>query len=197
MVISRRRQKIYQVYENRFTGDDYDIRSEETILSEHPIRMLAEKEVERLDSDKARKEKLQKFRLDILYGIQDKVLFVDPKDAWQRRPDYFIHLDEVESIPDTCGKIKELLFTNSMSFAYVTLKGVAKEHKHNIMEEVYTIIKGQGYLTVSGNKYEIEKGDTISIPKNEWHYLESQSGLELLVVTSPRFDPTDVILNNP
>jgi mannose-6-phosphate isomerase-like protein (cupin superfamily) len=132
--------------------------------------------------------------LDISYRVKDKILFVDPKDAWQHKPDYFVHIDEVDPIKDACGEIRELLSTENMSHAYVTLHGVAKEHKHHIMEEVYTIIKGQGYITISGNKYDIEKGDTISIPKNEWHYLESHSGLELLVVTSPRFDPKDVIL---
>ena len=194
MVISRKRQKIFQVYESVFTGDDYEVKSRETILGEHPIRSFAEKEVERLDSEKARKEAIQQSRIDVSYGIQEKVLLVDPKDAWQHRPDYFVHTDEVDPIPDTCGEIKELIYTEHMSHAYVTLKGVAKAHKHNVMEEVYTIMKGQGYLTVSGNRYAIEQGDTRSIPKNEWHHLESQSGLELLVVTSPRFDPKDVIL---
>jgi hypothetical protein len=43
MVISRKRQRIYQVIENRFTGDDYEYSSEKTILGTYPIRSLAEK----------------------------------------------------------------------------------------------------------------------------------------------------------
>ena len=194
MVISRKMQKIYQVIENRRAGDDYDASSVKTILGTYPIKSLADKEVERLDAEKSRYENTYHTQLDVSYWVKDKKIFVDPKEAWQHKPDYFVHIDEVDPIKDTCGEIRELLYTEHMSHAYVTLLGVAKEHKHNVMEEVYTIIKGHGHITISGTKYEIDKGETISIPKNEWHYLESDSGLELLVVTSPRFDPKDVIL---
>ncbi len=110
--------------------------------------------------------------------------------------DPFTNLDNVPAIPDTCGFIKELYSSPNLSLAYVFLDGKAKKHKHNIMEEVYFVTKGSGFLTISDKKYSIKKGDTIAIPKNTYHFLEThESSLEVLVITHPKFDVNDVILS--
>jgi len=114
----------------------------------------------------------------------------------EKRPSNFTHLDEVLSITDTCGTIKELYASEQMSLAYVSLVGRAEEHKHIVMGEVYFIISGSGYLTINDDKYAIKKGDTINIPKEAWHFLESEDTLELLVTTYPAFLPLDVILRD-
>jgi len=196
MTILKRRQTIYDIFEVIVSGGEYG--SDEPDVSQvlkgsFPVESLAQKEINKLEKI-ALETGRTKYGQRIEYNIHPRIIYVNPNQIWQHKPEYFVHLDEVDAISDTCGEIRELLHTNNMSHAYVKLHGIAKEHKHNVMEEVYTIIKGKGYITISGNKYEIEKGETIAIPKNEWHYLESNYGIELLVVTSPVFDPKDIIL---
>ena len=189
MVISQVRQKVYDLFMDKYREPRADEKlSESRLIDSSHIQSLMDDKLKHL------KESNDYWVTGKGYHIDERILLVPPEIAWNKRPEYFVHLDEVKAIPDTCGEIKELSATDSMSMAYVTLKGRAKEHRHLKMEEMYFITFGQGYLTLSGQKYEIEKGDSISIPKNEWHYLESNSGLELLVATSPRFDPQDVIL---
>jgi len=196
MAMMRRRQTLFDVYEVLVSGGYYgadEATTERTCKGSYPIRDLAQQEVDRL-YEIERKSWRAKQGVSAMYIVSPKTIFVNPNQVWQPKPEYFVHLDEVDPIPDTCGEIRELLSTETMSHAYVKLRGIAKEHKHEVMDEVYTIIKGAGYLTIAGNKYEVDVGETIAIPKHEWHYLESEGGLELLVVTSPRFDPKDVIL---
>lgn len=103
-----------------------------------------------------------------------------------------IGLSDVNPILDACGELRELSYSSNISLAYVTLNGVAKKHKHYVMEELYFITKGCGYITIEDNRYEVHSGDSLSIPKKKWHFLEGN--LEALVITSPRFIPEDLIL---
>ena len=125
------------------------------------------------------------------------------------RPDNIKNMNELPTLTDVCGELKELYSSENQSLAYFIVKGKAGKHKHEVMEEVYHIVKGEGYITIedakqssiacTGNgtfpcdKYPVSAGDTISIPKGKWHYLETETKLELMVVTYPRFMPEDVI----
>ncbi len=103
-----------------------------------------------------------------------------------------ISLKDVKPILDACGEIRELAYSSNVSLAYVTLNGVAKKHKHHVMEELYFITKGSGYVTIGDEKYLIKEGDSINISKEKYHFLEGN--LEALVITSPKFIPEDLIL---
>ncbi len=118
----------------------------------------------------------------------------ETKDVGER-PSYFTNTREVEPIEDTCGEIREVYQSDRLSLAHVRLSGKATKHLHRVMEEVYYITRGNGYLTIGEERYPIEEGDTIGIPRDVWHYLETGEGreLELIAVTHPRFNLDDVI----
>ncbi len=103
--------------------------------------------------------------------------------------------NEIPFIDDTCGKIQEMHQSKNLSVSYATIAGKAKPHKHKVMEEVYYVVKGAGNIVIGGETFKIKSGDIISIPKNEIHYVENTSvePIELVVVTHPRFDYSDVL----
>ncbi len=102
---------------------------------------------------------------------------------------------EIEFLDDTCGKIQELYHSEQLSIAYVIVTGIAKSHIHHRMEEVYYVEKGEGKLYVGKEVHSVEPGNIIAIPKNVFHHLERTSAelLEVMVVTHPKYDVTDVI----
>ena len=64
------------------------------------------------------------------------------------------------------------------------------------MEEFYHITKGEGYLTLGKEKHPIGEGDTITIPKNVIHFLETdpEKTIEVLVITYPKYIREDLIV---
>ena len=96
---------------------------------------------------------------------------------------------------DICGKIQEMYHSENMSISYVTITGKAKSHMHRRLEEVYYIEKGIGRIRIGNDVFDVKPGDVIPIPQNTYHSLEktSKEPVELLVVTHPEFDPSDVI----
>ncbi len=103
--------------------------------------------------------------------------------------------DVIPFIDDTCGKIQEMHQSKNLSVSYATITGKAKPHKHKVMEEVYYIVKGTGKMVIDKETFKIKSGDIISIPKNKIHYVEKTSveSVEIVVVTHPKFDPSDVL----
>lgn len=106
-----------------------------------------------------------------------------------------IKSEKVKSIEDICGEIKEIYSSEKLSVSLAIITGTAGEHKHLIMEEVYHVISGKGVMHVGNDSQKIAPGDTISIPKNVFHYAEKTSDepLKVLVVTHPKFDTSDII----
>ena len=110
-----------------------------------------------------------------------------------------INLRDVKPIEDPCGLLRELYNSENISVAHNTVLGEAEEHMHRRTEEIYYIVKGKGQVVIGGETIDIEEGDLIPIPKNTWHYLRKIDGkdLEVLVVTHPKYDPSDLILRTP
>ncbi len=119
----------------------------------------------------------------------DETVFLN--DVLKRR-------SSVESKEDPCGLIWELYNHKNLGIAYVEVTGTADEHKHRVMEERYYVKKGRGQLVIDGKVLRIEKGNSIQIPQNSWHYLKKVKGspLEVLVITHPAYDPEDFILKS-
>lgn len=66
-----------------------------------------------------------------------------------------------------------------------------RPHYHKVSDEVYSIIKGKGLMTVGHETMEIREGDVITIPRGKVHSLIN-TGVEpclVLFSTGPRFDP--------
>ncbi|MDO8508983.1 MAG: cupin domain-containing protein [Nanoarchaeota archaeon] len=101
---------------------------------------------------------------------------------------------DILSFGDLCGRIQGLYDSQNISIAYVKIEENAISHKHDKMEEVYYILKGEGIIQIGKERRKIGVDDVISIPKGEYHHLEntSKEPLELIVVTHPRYDSTDV-----
>ncbi|MBI5148385.1 cupin domain-containing protein [Candidatus Pacearchaeota archaeon] len=102
---------------------------------------------------------------------------------------------KIRALVDACGLIRELYKSQNISIATVSVSGEARKHKHNLMEEVYYIEKGEGQVVIDNEIIELEEGDLISIPKEKWHYL--RGNLEVLVINFPPYDISDVIYSEP
>ena len=106
-----------------------------------------------------------------------------------------INRAEINGINDTCGIIQQLFDSDNLTVSYAIITGKAKSHLHRRTQEVYYIEKGRGNLFVGSDQFKVSAGDVIPLPKHVYHHLEkiSTEPLELLVVTHPRYDPSDVI----
>ncbi|MFH1331675.1 MAG: cupin domain-containing protein [archaeon] len=184
--------EIYEVHESSWSGDEYES-SKDAFVDKFTRRYLADREVRSLEQEALAKGKSLEY---LRYYVKPKLVRPEEVRGLEKRPANFIHIEDVVSIEDTCGTIKELYKSEGMSLAYANVEGSAKKHKHHVMEEVYFVVKGQGYLTVDSDRHKIEEGDLVSIPKGSWHFLESEkeNPLEVLVATHPKFTLEDVIL---
>jgi len=177
--------EVYYVNVSRWSGDEYEPIRDSKLGQKYFRRYKAQREVDRLTEKHQQKpDPKDNVRYFITTELKRKSELPDYLD----RPDNFKHIEEVKGFEDTCGIIKELQQSKSMSIAHVKLNGKGKRHIHPEMEEIYYITKGKGYLTLDEKKYEIEEGDSINIPDRS-HFIETEETLELIVATSPVFDP--------
>ena len=96
-----------------------------------------------------------------------------------------------------CGLLWELYSNPDLSIAYAEIKEKSRIHKHQKMKEVYRIEKGKGRIffnKIYGGMV-LGKGEYVRIPDNTFHHIEQvgKKPLEVLVITHPRFDPSDII----
>ena len=105
-----------------------------------------------------------------------------------------VNRKNIKPIEDACGKLQELYNSDNLSLSYSVITDNSTPHKHKKMEEIYFIIKGKAILKIGKEIFTIEKGDVFSIPKNEYHNIQDvEEVIELLVVTNPKFDLSDLI----
>ena len=92
-----------------------------------------------------------------------------------------------------CGEIQEVRGGENLDIAFIKVGREVTPHFHKKTEEIYVILKGEGMMRLGEEKQEVAKDDIIIIPQNTVHALEKTSDepLELLALTSPRFDPED------
>ena len=86
-----------------------------------------------------------------------------------------------------------------LSFALGTLtkERKGKIHHHNISEEIYYVISGEGKIHLDGFRGEIKKDTLIFIPKTIKHGLENtgDKDLEILCIANPPYQENDFILS--
>ena len=106
--------------------------------------------------------------------------------------------NNLKTMDDICGKVQELGHTDNIDVAHITITDKSTPHLHRKTEEIYFILKGEGLVTIDDEQQKVEKDDTILIPKNKFHSIDKLSSepLELLAITSPGYDPDDVIEKN-
>ena len=111
-----------------------------------------------------------------------------------------IDRSKIGFIDDTCGKIQEVYQSPDLSVAYAIITGEARSHRHEVMRERYSFVNGTGTLYVGEESFRVGPGMFADIPLGVYHHLESDSAeepLELWVITTPGWDPKDVIEEFP
>jgi mannose-6-phosphate isomerase-like protein (cupin superfamily) len=89
------------------------------------------------------------------------------------------------------GYVDHVVIPSSASLGY---------HRHNLQEEIYYVISGQGRALVNGESATISAGDAVPVRLREAHTFESSASgdLELMVIgialEKGKFDSTDVPL---
>ncbi len=70
-------------------------------------------------------------------------------------------------------------------------KGFVEEHTHEVEEQIYYILEGEGLMELDGDKKIVRPGLTIFIPPKVRHalYNTGTKDLTFLVVTSPPLKP--------
>ncbi len=104
------------------------------------------------------------------------------------------HRDEVEPVPCPCGWSTRIITADdgaAMS-AHVTHITQGAAHFHEITDEMYYIIEGEGYLELDGRTYPVRPGLAIYIPAGVTH--RGWGDFKALIVVNPAFDPDDEIV---
>jgi len=174
MEISKKTRNLVARYDLMVTSFDGETISPESSIKQYKRNYRAQEEADKLTL----KDGSEYTRYFV------KEVFVEVNE--EPRPNNYVHIEEVVAKADTCGAIRETYWTEQMSLVHVMVTGKAKPHTHDT-EEVYFILKGEGYLTIDGRKDYVEMGDTIGIPKGKEHFIEGN--LELIVTNTPGFNP--------
>lgn len=106
-----------------------------------------------------------------------------------------INKKDLKAIKNICGDIWEMGGTQNVSLAHVEITNKTKPHWHEKTDELYYILKGQGLMRVGKEEKQVEKGDLVIISRGEVHMIEkiSEKSLEILAITSPKYNPEDEI----
>ena len=105
-------------------------------------------------------------------------------------------LDAVEAFVTKDGStIRELHHTKVQSLAEATLEveQATERHYHQVTEEIYFVLKGQGRMEVDGETTHVRPGDAVLIPAGAWHQLENNgtSELRILCCCAPAYSHDD------
>ena len=106
------------------------------------------------------------------------------------------NIEDIEFCDDINGRVQKLYENENFSLRYA-VAGLFKKHKHKKTDEVYYVLRGEGFVEVDGDKEDIKAGDIVPIPKGEFHYFESNKRLgpfEMLIVSYPKCNSSDVYL---
>ena len=57
-----------------------------------------------------------------------------------------------------------------------------KYHSHEQRSEIWTIVSGNGYVVVNGEKKSVQTGDTVSVPKGAKHLIHAQTDMNIIEI---------------
>jgi mannose-6-phosphate isomerase-like protein (cupin superfamily) len=107
---------------------------------------------------------------------------------WKEFPNHFGGaLSKPLVMPETAGS-KHLDYRISM---YQPMARVAL-HKHNVQEQIYHVLDGEGLMQIGGKTHVVRKHDVIFLPPGIEHDIANTGLVDLvfLVITSPVTDDT-------
>ena len=105
---------------------------------------------------------------------------------------YKVSFSDLEDIKCPCGTTKRAfadLEEKDASVHYLKVYNTAKTHYHKNFVEFYTILEGEGYLEIDGEKVYVKPLDTVKICKGARH--RAVGTMTILNVAVPTFDPSD------
>lgn len=107
------------------------------------------------------------------------------------------HLEDVEAVTCSCGQSTRLITAddNSPVSLHVTYIEEGQEHFHEITDEVYYIIDGEGTIELDGQVNQVSPGTAVYIPAGVSH--RGAGGFTAIIASSPPFDPDDEIVTAP
>ncbi len=78
-----------------------------------------------------------------------------------------------------------------VSIGLAVVEKSIRPHYQKVSDEIYYILRGQGTITVDGEKRDLKEGDVISIPKGKVHGFENTGSAPCLVLfaSGPKFEP--------
>lgn len=75
---------------------------------------------------------------------------------------------------------------------HVTEMVDGEAHFHELADEMYYIIEGEGYVELDGDTHPVRAGSAVYIPAGVTH--RGWGGFTALVIVNPPFDPDDEII---
>ena len=110
---------------------------------------------------------------------------------WREFPNHFGGaLSKPLVMPETAGS-RHLDYRISM---YQPMAHVAR-HKHQVQEQVYHVLEGEGLMEIAGKNHVVRKHDFIFLPPGVEHAISNSGLVDLvfLVVTSPVTDDGKIV----
>ncbi len=110
-----------------------------------------------------------------------------------------INVEKLPEVPNICNQIlREVWKSENVSVAHVIMKkgNTSLLHKHKLFTELYYILSGRGILWLDKRRIKVDTGILVEIPPNIPHKLKNtgKSSLIHLVISTPSFNPKDVII---
>lgn len=108
------------------------------------------------------------------------------EEPWQQYPGHFgSALSKPLAAPETTGaKHLDYRVSTYQPMAYV------ERHVHQVQEQVYHILKGEGLMEINDERHFVQEGDVIFIAPGDWHSIVNSGlgDLTFIVVTTPVTD---------
>src|ERR1700704_1776574 len=110
---------------------------------------------------------------------------------WREFPNHFGGaLSKPLVMPETAGS-RHLDYRISM---YQPMARVAR-HKHQVQEQIYHVLEGEGLMEIAGKNHVVRKHDFIFLPPGVEHAISNSGLVDLvfLVITSPVTDDSKIV----
>lgn len=108
------------------------------------------------------------------------------EEPWQEFPGHFGGaLSKALVHPDTVGSKRiDYRISTYQPMAYV------ERHKHDVQEQVYHVLDGEGLMEIDGERIVVRKHDVIFIAPGSWHSMQNTGlgPLTFIVATTPVTD---------
>lgn len=108
------------------------------------------------------------------------------EEPWQQFPGHFGGaLSKALVHPDTVGSRRiDYRISTYQPMAYV------ERHKHDVQEQVYHVLDGEGLMEIDGQTTVVRRNDVIFIAPGSWHAIQNTGlgDLTFIVATTPVTD---------